>query len=257
MSQGFPPSGGLAYLQLPSTDVAASVRFYRDVLGWETEEEHASFTAPGGLIGQFDADRPVAAGAGPVVWLAVADLYQTLFRVVSAGGTVAVSPYLDGGERRLAEVEDASGNRVGLVTKARTAAPQTMLAVQDVEASSRWYQEVLRLTSDHGGPEYERLLADGELVLQLHAATVGHHHAVFTDPDVPLGNGVLVWFGEVADFDGVVERAQALNAPVVREPHRNPPEGQGNGPGHYEYWIKDPDGYTVAVAGPDGAAWEG
>jgi hypothetical protein len=53
-----------------------------------------------------------------------------------------------------------------------------------------------------------------------------------------------------------VERAQRLAAPVVRRPHRNPPEGQGNGPGHRELWIKDPDGYTVVLASPDGEAHE-
>ena len=34
-----------------------------------------------------------------------------------------------------------------------------MIAVRDVEASSRWYQQLLGLRSDHGGPNYERLLA--------------------------------------------------------------------------------------------------
>lgn len=194
------------------------------------------------------------AGSGPLVWLSVADLYATLFRVVEAGATVLSAPVLDGGERWLAEIEDPSGNRIGLVTRARTAAAQTLLAVRDVERSSRWYQELLGLTSDHGGAEYERLLADGELVLQLHGLSVEHHHGTFADPAVPVGNGVLVWFGEVADFDGAVQRAQALGAPVVREPHRNPPEGQGNGPGHRELWIQDPDGYTVVVASPTARA---
>ena len=70
------------------------------------------------------------------------------------------------------------------------------------------------------------------------------------------GNGVLLWFGETADFDGVVDRAHQLGATVVMAPHRNPPEGQGNGPGHREIWIEDPDGYTVVVASPDGEAFE-
>ena len=34
------------------------------------------------------------------------------------------------------------------------------------------------------------------------------------------------------------------------------PEGQGNGPGHREIWITDPDGYTVVVASPDGEAYQ-
>jgi hypothetical protein len=65
-----------------------------------------------------------------------------------------------------------------------------------------------------------------------------------------------VWFGEVADFDGAVARATRLGAQIVAAPHRNPPEGRGNGPGHREVWIKDPDGYTVVIASPDGEAFE-
>ena len=46
---------------------------------------------------------------------------------------------------------------------------QPLIAVRDMEASSRWYQELLGCESGHGGPEYEWLIKDGELVLQLHA----------------------------------------------------------------------------------------
>ena len=51
-------------------------------------------------------------------------------------------------------------------------------------------------------------------------------------------------------------RATELGAAVARPPHRNPPEGQGSGPGHRELWVKDPDGYIVVVASPDGEAFE-
>jgi len=43
---------------------------------------------------------------------------------------------------------------------------------------------------------------------------------------------------------------------VVRAGHRNPPPGQGNGPGHRELWLRDPDGCTVVLASPDGEAWQ-
>jgi catechol 2,3-dioxygenase-like lactoylglutathione lyase family enzyme len=177
--------------------------------------------------------------------------------VVSAGGAVPGRPYLDNGERWLAEVDDPAGNRIGIVVPVRTPQPQTMIAVRDVEASSRWYQELLGLRSDHGGPEYERLVADGVLVLQLHHREVAHHHGLVSDPDRDVGNGVLLWFGDVTDFDDAVARAGRLGAPIVRPPHRNPPEGEGNGPGHREIWITDPDGYTVVIASPDGEAYGG
>jgi catechol 2,3-dioxygenase-like lactoylglutathione lyase family enzyme len=126
--------------------------------------------------------------------------------------------------------------------------------VTDVEASSRWYQRLLGCRSDHGGPEYERLVSDVELVLQLHAWEVGHHHGAIGDPSArPYGNGVLVWF-EVDDFDAAVARAGELGAEIILAPHRNPPEGQPGGPAHREIWLRDPDGYAVVLASPDGEA---
>ena len=257
MSTGHhPPLGALGYLQLPTTDLTASIAFYDAVFGWRGEEEYGSFEAPG-LIGQWTTELSPAVDSGAVLWLTVDDLFPTLDRVTDSGGTVRTRPQLDQAERWLCEVDDPSGNRLGLVVVARTARSQTMLMVRDVEASSRWYQQLLGLTSDHGGPEYERLLADRELVLQLHHEGTDHHHGPIGDPGKERGNGVLVWFGDVSDFDGVVERATGLGVPVVKKPHRNPPEGEGNGPGHREIWLRDPDGYTVVVASPDGEAWEG
>ena len=104
--------------------------------------------------------------------------------------------------------------------------PQPLISVTDVVRSSRFYQELLGCESGHGGEEYERLLHDGTLVLQLHGF-------------------------EVDDFDAAAARAQALEADVVRPPHRNPPDGPG-GPAHRELWLRDPDGYLVVMASPDG-----
>jgi predicted enzyme related to lactoylglutathione lyase len=246
--------GGVAYLQLPARDIAASATFYQAVFGWQGELEYGSFHAPG-LIGQWSTDLAPAASGGPMVWLGVDSLWTALRQAGEHGGAVVSPPSLDQGVRWLAEVTDPAGNRIGLVSAARTAQTQTLIAVRDVEASSRWYQDLLGLVSDHGGPQYERLLADGVLVLQLHHRDVEHHHGtVVADPDGPVGNGVLLWFGEVTAFDQVVERAQARGVTVVRPPHRNPPDGEG--PSHREIWLLDPDGYTVVVASPDGEAWQ-
>jgi catechol 2,3-dioxygenase-like lactoylglutathione lyase family enzyme len=127
--------------------------------------------------------------------------------------------------------------------------------VRDVETSSRWYQHLLGLRSDHGGSTYERLVDGDTLVLQLHRFESDHHHGTIGDPERELGNGVVLWFGETADFDGAVDRAAELGATVVLPPLRNPPESEGNGPSHREIWLKDPDGYTVVVASPDGEAF--
>lgn len=117
---------------------------------------------------------------------------------------------------------------------------QPLICVRDVEASSRWYCELLGGTSGHGGPDYERIMAGDQFVLQLHAWDV-HGHANLGDPAAPVGNGVVVWF-MVDDFEAAVARARGLAAVVLEEPHGNP------GAGHTEIWLRDPDGYVVVLA---------
>jgi catechol 2,3-dioxygenase-like lactoylglutathione lyase family enzyme len=131
--------------------------------------------------------------------------------------------------------------------------PQPLISVRDVEASSRWYRRLLGCQSAHGGAEYERLVANGVLILQLHRFEVEHHHGPIGNPDdKPYGNGVLLWF-EIDDFDAAVARVTGMKAEVVLPRHRNPPDGDG-GPNHWECWILDPDGYQVVLASPDGSA---
>src|SRR5438270_3184022 len=60
--------------------------------------------------------------------------------------------------------------------------PQPLICVRDVEASSRWYQRLLHCESAHGGPNYERLVYAGKLVMQLHRWEVEHHHGPIGDP---------------------------------------------------------------------------
>lgn len=119
-----------------------------------------------------------------------------------------------------------------------------MIAVADVEAASRWYQQVLGASSGHGGAEYEQLLVDGYLIMQLHRLDAGHHHGTIGDPQQPVGNGLVLWF-EAADFDAAVRRIRAVGAQVVADVHVNPNAG------HREVWIRDLDGYLVVFAEPD------
>jgi catechol 2,3-dioxygenase-like lactoylglutathione lyase family enzyme len=131
--------------------------------------------------------------------------------------------------------------------------PQPLIAVTDVEASSRWYQRLLGCQSAHGGAEYERLVSNGVLILQLHRFEVEHQHGQIGDPDdKPYGNGVLLWF-ETDDFDAAMARVAESNVEVVLPRHRNPLTGSG-GPNHWECWLRDPDGYMVVLASPDGSA---
>ena len=126
--------------------------------------------------------------------------------------------------------------------------PQPLIAVTDVEASSRLYQRLLGCQSAHGGAEYERLVANGALILQLHSFAVEHHHGPIGDPDDrPYGNGVLLWF-EIDDFDAAIRRVEELGAVIVM------PRRVNRNARRWECWLRDPDGYGVVIASADGSA---
>jgi hypothetical protein len=118
-----------------------------------------------------------------------------------------------------------------------------LICVHDVPAISTWYQQLIGCTSGHGGDEYERLLADGQLILQLHRWDVDHDHGPLGDPTLrPYGNGVVLWF-ELHDFDAAVRRALDMNVQTLKE--RRLSEN-----GNWEYWLRDPEGYTVVLTSP-------
>jgi catechol 2,3-dioxygenase-like lactoylglutathione lyase family enzyme len=125
---------------------------------------------------------------------------------------------------------------------------QPLIAVRDVRSSSSWYQ---RLLGSDSLPEhehrnfYDRIIHHGELVLQLHAWDEENHPNLVNADASPCGHGVLLWF-EVNDFDAAVARVRSLRAEIIQGPHINPR------PAHREIWLRDPDGYVVVLAGPDG-----
>lgn len=130
-------------------------------------------------------------------------------------------------------------------------APQPLIAVRDVRASRQWYKQLLNVENLGGGSShdeiYDRLICDGNLILQLHVWDV-EDHVNLVNPDAgPAGHGMLLWF-QVDDFDAAVSRAAALGAEIVEEPHVNPAAR------HREIWLRDPDGYVVVIASPDGEA---
>ena len=125
--------------------------------------------------------------------------------------------------------------------------PLPLIAVSDVEASSRWYQRLLDCKSGHGGKQYEVLVNGKDVLLQLQAwGDPRNEHEHLGNPAAkPYGNGVLLWF-QTDGFDAAVARARALGAEILEGPHVNPNAK------HREIWLRDPDGYVVVFAGARG-----
>ncbi|KKW77957.1 glyoxalase [Acinetobacter sp. AG1] len=122
--------------------------------------------------------------------------------------------------------------------------PQPLIAVADVEKTSQWYQTILGLESGHGGREYEQLLFEQHMVLQLHQWQA-HDHSHISDPKRLIGNGVLLWF-ESNRFDEIVQKLQTHQIEILEGPKYNPNAH------HREIWFKDLNGYTLVIASPYG-----
>lgn len=121
-----------------------------------------------------------------------------------------------------------------------------MLQVDDVEASSRWYQACIGLRSGHGGPDFEMLYDGDEFVLQLHRLDAHEHGILQAGTDGARGAGTSLWF-ETTGYEELVstlESARAAGAHIVEGPLWNPVAH------HHEATLVDPDGYVVAVCTP-------
>ena len=120
-----------------------------------------------------------------------------------------------------------------------------MITCTSVSGSSAWYQRVVGLESAHGGDEYEMLMSNGTLVLQLHEIDAHEHPALLREGQPLGGNGVALWF-ETDDYAGDLARIRATDADVVEDDHVNPLAQ------HREIWLRDPDGYVVVISSPYG-----
>lgn len=116
-----------------------------------------------------------------------------------------------------------------------------MIVVRDVAASSKWYQELIGLEGAHGGDEFEMLMDGHDVALLLHHADVAEHPALSAPEEGAAGSGVLLYFS-VDDVEAVFQRANAMGADVIDEPHENPLARA------VEFSLRDPDGYALTVS---------
>jgi catechol 2,3-dioxygenase-like lactoylglutathione lyase family enzyme len=119
----------------------------------------------------------------------------------------------------------------------------TILGVNDVAASFKWYQTLLGQSPTAPAHDYFGQIADsdGTVLLSLHAWG-SHDHPSLTSRDrATPGNGLLLFF-RVDDFDLALQRARALVAQLEEEPNLNP------GTQTQEFSLRDPDGYYVTIS---------
>jgi hypothetical protein len=118
---------------------------------------------------------------------------------------------------------------------------ETIIAVKDVAKSSKWYQNLLNLRSNHGGDSFE-MLADnnGAVILCLHRWDE-HDHPTMKDPSINVGNGLILYF-RVSDLKEVWDKATILNLDIEQEPHLN------NNSGQQQFTLRDLDNYYLIIS---------
>ena len=122
----------------------------------------------------------------------------------------------------------------------------TIIAVDDVAHSFRWYQSLLGQTKtspahDHFGQIVDE---DGTVLVCLHQWGAHEHPSLTSPGQAKPGNGLLLFF-RVDDFDMALTRARTLATELEEEPHVNPNTGTR------EFSLLDPDGYYVTISSLD------
>ena len=118
---------------------------------------------------------------------------------------------------------------------------ETIIAVNHVEESSIWYQELLGCKSNHGGDKFE-ILADHDqtVILCLHKWEE-HNHPTLSSPKEMAGNGLILYF-RVDNLNQIWENAIRLNAVIEAEPNLN------NNSGKKEFSLRDLDNYYLIIS---------
>ena len=119
----------------------------------------------------------------------------------------------------------------------------TIVGVNDVPASFRWYQSLFGRPEpspahDHFG---QILDADGTVLLCVHQWEAHGHPSLASPHRAEPGNGLLLFF-RIDEFDASLARARTLVKRLDEEPHVNPNTQTP------EFSLRDPDGYYVTIS---------
>ena len=93
-----------------------------------------------------------------------------------------------------------------------------IIAVKDVEASSKWYQSVFGCRSMHGGKEFDILVSENDEILICLHKWGEHDHPTMMNPSIKPGNGLILYFRS-ANLEKVRENAGKLQAKIEEDIH--------------------------------------
>jgi predicted enzyme related to lactoylglutathione lyase len=110
-------NGKICYLEIPTADVARSVRFYQTVFGWKTRKRGDGATAfddgVGQVSGAWVTGRPASTAPGLLVYVMVDSVRTAVDAILGNGGRI-VQPVGGDAPELTARFADPDGNVLGL-----------------------------------------------------------------------------------------------------------------------------------------------
>ena len=116
-----------------------------------------------------------------------------------------------------------------------------IIAVKNVEASVKWYEQVLGFRRAHGHEHMFAVLVseENEIMLCLHQCGE-HNHPTMTNPTITPGNGLILYF-RTENIEYIRNNIEKINWILEEEIHMNPNSLKK------EFSIRDPDGYYLTI----------
>jgi catechol 2,3-dioxygenase-like lactoylglutathione lyase family enzyme len=115
-----------------------------------------------------------------------------------------------------------------------------IIAVKNIEASSKWYEKIFGLRNEHGGDHFSVLISeDNEITLCLHKWEEDNHPTMM-NPSIAPGNGLLLYF-RTDNMMSICQKALDAGCVIEEDIHLNPNSLKK------EFSFRDPDGYFLTV----------
>ena len=115
-----------------------------------------------------------------------------------------------------------------------------IIAVKDVEASSKWYQSVFDCGSMHGGKEFDILVGENDEILICLHKWGEHGHPTMNDPGITPGNGLILYL-RTENMNLIRQNVEKIGGVVEEDIHLNPNSRRK------EFSVRDPDGYYLTI----------
>lgn len=115
-----------------------------------------------------------------------------------------------------------------------------IIAVKDVETSSKWYQTIFGCKSMHGGDEFDILVNDETEILCCLRKWGEPTYPTMINSDITPGNGLILYF-RTANLKLVYQNVIDTGWQVEQNIHIN------KNTKRQEFSIRDPDGYFLTI----------